>query len=166
MNRAELIASNPELADRWAQEQAITAKLTDGLRRSLDPGVVDTVTALRLAGCETQQSCWGHWHRAVPGPWVHVVPDEGETFESVDARVRGLLADFNASRRVAPHRHLSARPLHHHEPPHQPCLVRIEGQATTEMHHGERPRDQRELRAARRTMAAFTDYLIRRYVES
>lgn len=161
MDRADVIASSATFAARWAQEQAVTTKLVDALGCPLDPGVIDTVVAMQLCGFRTEGSCWGHWHRAVPGPWVHVVADPGETFGAVNARVRALLADFTASRRVAPHRHLVARIVHHHDT-HEPYVVRIEGLATMEMHRGKLPREQRELRAARRTMAALTDFMIGR----
>jgi hypothetical protein len=160
VDRADVIASSPAFATRWADELAATSKLVDALGRPLDPGVADTVVAMRLAGFQTHQSCWGHWHRAVPGPWVHVVAGKGEAFESVDIRVRALLADFAASRRVAPHRLLDQYTVHHHETG-LPFVVRIEGVATAEAHRGERPREKRELRAARRTMSALTDFMIR-----
>ena len=40
-------------------ERAAVLRLVDGLGRGPDPGVVDVVTALRLAGYRTQASCWG-----------------------------------------------------------------------------------------------------------
>jgi hypothetical protein len=96
----------------------------------------------------------------VPGPWVHVVAGKGETFEPVDIRVRALLADFATSRRVAPHRLLDRHTVHHQETG-LPFVVRIEGVATAEAHRGERPREKRELGAARRTTSALTDFVIR-----
>lgn len=73
--RETLIGSNQALAATWAAEAAVTSTLVDALGRRLDPGVTDTVVALRLSGFRTEQSCWGHWHRAVPGPWMHALTD-------------------------------------------------------------------------------------------
>jgi hypothetical protein len=46
------------------------SKLIDKLGRPIDPGILDTVTALRMLGVNTTSSCEGHAGRFTGGPYV------------------------------------------------------------------------------------------------
>jgi hypothetical protein len=116
--------------DRWDSERAAVLRLADGRGKRVGPGVVDPVTAMRLAGFQTQQSCGGHAHRAANGPWGHVRPGDGETLEALRYRVATLLSSARSCR-FAEHRCLAAYTVLGHETL-QPALRRVQTVATWE----------------------------------
>ncbi|MEI6266299.1 MAG: hypothetical protein WCP14_00180 [bacterium] len=64
-------------------------ELADRLGLEIDPGIKETVVALRASGLNTTQSCEGHSGPGLPWPWVDVVaPGEPEE------RWEGELAEF------------------------------------------------------------------------
>jgi hypothetical protein len=80
---------------------------------------------------------WGHAHRAAAGPWVHVQPGDGETFEALRDRMETLLSSVRSCR-FAEHRCLAADPVLDHETL-QPALLRVQTVAIWETSHGKPP---------------------------
>lgn len=57
-------------ATLFAEIRQKATQLTDALGNSIDPGILDTVVALRLYGVNTIASCEGHNDRITGGPYV------------------------------------------------------------------------------------------------
>lgn len=84
-----LIDADPQLAADWAREYAKVAQFEDLLEQPMDEGILDTVTAFRLYGLVTVQSCEGHEDRGQPGPWVDIA-DPAITRPVLDELVAGF----------------------------------------------------------------------------
>lgn len=56
--------------EAWAQALREAQRLKDGLGRSLDREIIETVAVLRLMGFSTTMSCGGHLSRITGGPYV------------------------------------------------------------------------------------------------
>lgn len=59
----------PEQEKQWLQAIQETAHIVDGRGMPIDPGILETVTAMRLLGAHTYMSCEGHMERGF-GPYV------------------------------------------------------------------------------------------------
>lgn len=161
VDRAALIASNPELAARWARSIEKAAALKDPLGNPMDPGIVSTVAALWLHGIPTSGSCWGHTSRPQTSPWIIITTVEGLEYEPVCAQAVGLVEGFNADRRATPHRRLGTSTMYSGGSD-SPTHVRLQPVWALEVSRELRERTPPDLRSGRREMTAFTDFLIRR----
>lgn len=57
---------------RGADIRARVGEFTDKLGREMDPGILETVVTLNVAGFATVQSCEGHLDHGTPYPWVNL----------------------------------------------------------------------------------------------
>lgn len=57
---------------RGADIRARIGEFTDKLGREMDPGIIEAVVTLNLAGFTTVQSCEGHLDHGTPYPWVNL----------------------------------------------------------------------------------------------
>lgn len=65
--------------------------MTETFDPPLDPGIVNAVTALRIAGIETFESCEGGPGHAYAEPTVRFYGDKSEGFRALAAALRGGL---------------------------------------------------------------------------
>ncbi len=94
-------AGCPRLA-AWHRMTEAVDRVRDRLGKPVDPGIRDTVAALNLLGFPTSQSCEGHVNargHGLPAPWVDFA-DAAPA--DLPGRLRALLDEFYAGRRVPP----------------------------------------------------------------
>lgn len=58
------------MTNTFAEAKSRLLKTTDKLGYAIEPGIIDTVAALKLFDIVTVQSCEGHTDRGLCGPWV------------------------------------------------------------------------------------------------
>jgi hypothetical protein len=193
VSRARPALRTAATATVWASEVAKTRQITDGLGKTIDRGIEDTVTALRLMGFQTSGSCEGHVDWGCATPWVDVdapmalrygpeyaglprhdpkrkaVADAATVgLEQTRQAVESLLTDFYSNRQVAPAFRLRTVPMvdspdDDHFNP-LPIGFRIECAGSNEFDGYGRIGRIRPMGAARREMKAFTDFLIERHL--
>jgi hypothetical protein len=56
--------------ERWLAMEKEVMSLTDGLGKSIDPDIKNTVIILNLLGFKTSASCQGHLDWGLPYPWI------------------------------------------------------------------------------------------------
>lgn len=61
---------------RWGEVQQEVARIVDGLGKEIDPGIRDTVVALKAHDIHTTGSCEGHLDHGIAGPWVDIESDQ------------------------------------------------------------------------------------------
>lgn len=76
----------------FAQANEETVKLAEKLGQHIDPGIVETVTALRLRGFNVVDSCEGHGDKVTGGPFVMF-----EAPESKDLMAKLMAVQDNTS---------------------------------------------------------------------
>lgn len=54
----------------WGKITAKVDRIADKLGKPIDPGIKETVIALKAFGIITRQSCEGHFDRGMNSPWV------------------------------------------------------------------------------------------------
>lgn len=74
-------------------------QLVDRMGRGVDPGIADTVVALRLSGVHTTSSCEGHERWGVCAPWVSVSAPPDEQLRELDRQRRTALAQSEELRK-------------------------------------------------------------------
>jgi hypothetical protein len=93
--------ANPEILferqQRWEQLGAAVELIRDGLGEKVDPGIRETIVALKANECSTTQSCEGHEDRGLPFPWVDVESPE-VTRQKQEPKYRALSAKAKAAR--------------------------------------------------------------------
>jgi len=104
--RSELIALEesrkdgpvPEhLKEPWEKTRESVLKICDGLGYGMDEGIIDTVTAMILAGINTTQSCEGHLNSSVLTPWIEIGMDQSnfeERFVGQNKAINKELKNF------------------------------------------------------------------------
>lgn len=68
---------NPKEA-AWRKVEAEVEKIVDKLGKPVDPGIKESVLALRVSGLSTDGSCEGHLNKPLKAPWIDIgyVPRE------------------------------------------------------------------------------------------
>ena len=61
-----------EKQTQWTQQLQRIEGLKDGLGKSVDEGIKETVAAMQLLGILTRQSCQGHLNWGEAAPWVRI----------------------------------------------------------------------------------------------
>lgn len=84
-----------EKEQRWQEMAARVEKITDKLGMPVDEGIKETVIVLNLLGLPTVQSCEGHPHRGVCGPWVDLRPDGIEAIYENHERALQVLVEVS-----------------------------------------------------------------------
>ena len=174
----------------WESELQITRGITDRLGLTIDKGIEDTVTALRLMGFATSGSCEGHHNWGQTTPWVDIdapkigklrkayssaLPQSAErgdvvasataVAEQTRSSVERLLTDFYSTRPNTTPFRLTTTPLFvslDDEETAQPfpLIWRIGCVGVEEFDKRGPIRRIRLTGAGRREMAAFTSHLI------
>jgi hypothetical protein len=108
---AERIGASPR--SREGMEEA-ARRAVDGMGRHIDPGILELVVALNLAGFPTLSSCEGHLRQLSRYPWVEVgdrlredaTPDARRLIRAHNdrsiRRLIGVAESFGASREAHP----------------------------------------------------------------
>lgn len=65
-------ASQSEKIKRWEAAGRTIEKVTDGIGKTIDAGIKETVIALKVNGFATIASCEGHLDHGLPFPWVDI----------------------------------------------------------------------------------------------
>ncbi len=92
---------NPK-EDAWRREQQEVDKIVDKLGKPVDPGIKESVVALRVLGLATQASCEGHVDHGTKAPWVNVGPaiPQGLKDRLAEARKKGKRLDTELEKEV------------------------------------------------------------------
>jgi hypothetical protein len=70
---------------RWDKLAAEIEAIVDGLGKPVDPGVKETLIALKASEINSTQSCEGHLYRGIAAPWVDIADQEAvEMSKNVD----------------------------------------------------------------------------------
>ena len=67
---------NPDKKQKWEEQMKKIEGITDGLGKTIDENIKETVAALNLLGINTVGSCDGHFDRGHVSPWVNIESDE------------------------------------------------------------------------------------------
>ena len=62
-----------EKQKKWQEISSEAEKIADRLGMEIDPGIKETVIALKANDFGTDQSCEGHSDRGLPYPWVDII---------------------------------------------------------------------------------------------
>lgn len=174
---------NPQKA-AWQKVYQEVERIVDKLGKPVDPGIKESVVALRVLGLETQASCEGHLDRGVKGPWIDVGPEIPQALKDRmreqrkhgghmdpelenkvgelkiknledQLRLMGLLEEFYNDRNVPLERRLILK--------FYPYDARLISQGA-ELQDLYRPEVQREkLKEFQKEMAAFTKFVKEKY---
>ncbi len=108
--QGEIVKSEKEIA--WEQKRTEVDKIVDRLGLGIDKKIKETVTAFRVHGFTTSQSCEGHIHEeetegekkekhGVPFPWVEIYVPELEGWqESEEKKKEWAIKNFQQQQKM------------------------------------------------------------------